>query len=1187
MCQEILKSINELAELKLLCKKKADLLNHFQSCKSLELEKIWTCLHKILEEHICPEKLNYDEANSTLLFKEENDRQYLLTCISFVLTYMQHLETVEKKRKYTQMEESFQALFYKLTEIQFMLSDKEVRVQFGKCLLHMCELNLKESEFSGRVRINLLLFFLWKGCSIEGKTADISKLKKYKDFCKYIKWGVSERTTDSFYVLCSYALNLPKFYENPDGKAFLSYVWSQSESIAFHLFNKFVHNTVILPYDNITHYSQVIYSTWKNCPDDMRATLEMQIQYLVHFALKCPIKVAARFRSLLSIFHTNKGDTNINRLIFKIYDPLIWRNLMSPNWKIRFNATCIFQHIFPVVDPCVKSVNYLQEMEKAYSALFELSEDGNACVLQAAAKCICYVLNELWEIINEEKRITLLDVVINKLLRGKHDNVKNEVIIGLHEMAKNKKMNQHFLHLFNRIKHLINDKCLRVRKNFVHLIIQLNNHMNIDFFNQIDYNDLVKRITKDFFTFNIQCCVKKLSCMKQENHEKINNNEICDFLKMSSNLITHSIWICDIKEQAKKCINLLNEYPALMICVSKFSTNWKLTDRYKLASVLFEITNAKLREDENSSLLMEESSYVDWCNNTRGNITIKERKGKEETDSIIGYKIWNDPNLNRKYVRYSSLLICVANFLKPKNEEEMELCGSEEIQDFLKLHFAENYFLNSINTAMQPFYFKLLKYLNLNHDDYLVIHKYGRKELNSLYTLKNEHTCYNFIIPLFYKWGLLNAFVKKHMQFLNVSIEFIFSQIDTNAKGTPDNIAAPPPNVGENASLGGDSGDGSAGDSDCSGDGERGCKRRRTTQPEKQAVDTMDGVMWKESKTKDMHINNEKELNALIFLSLIVKKKKYHHMMFKGFPQIVYNFTYKFSFFLFYIFEKISLNEFVLPPHFISPYYEEKEKHMDIIELVLYDKKKIKGYMYLYISFFYFFNSFSTQNKLPYEWDILIQNVAKSIKLISSIKFKNEMEIITMNMQDREARNRDGDFSGTTEQRSKWTSHIFSILHLITYFLDMVEYAVAMKKLTIDDADFNEFVKNIFLFCKCYQIVCEDIEESQKVYCKTWRRISTFLLFILNFDYYEKRTETKLMILNTFFLFTCETIPMKYIEEIMKRYTSVIKQKEILYNFLQNFHKNNVVIHYMKEGQINNIKSAIDIVLTQRDKAKK
>ncbi|SBT78453.1 conserved Plasmodium protein, unknown function [Plasmodium ovale] len=809
--------------------------------------------------------------------------------------------------------------------------------------------------------------------------------------------------------------------------------------------------------------------------------------------------------------------------------------------------------------------------------------------------------------------MALLDVVINKLLREKHDNVKNEVIIGLYEMAKNKKMNQHFLHLFNRIKHLINDKCLRVRKNFVHLIIQLHNHMNIDFFNQIDYNDLVKRITKDFFTFNIQCCVKKLSYMKQENHEKINNNEICDFLKMSSNLMTHSICTCDIKEQAKKCINLLNEYPALMICVSKFSTNWKLTDRYKLASVLFEITNAKLREDENSSLLMEESSYFDWCNNTRDNISIKERKEKEAIDSIIGYKFWNDPNLNRKYVRYSSLLICVANFLKPKNEEEMELCGSEEIQDFLKLHFAENYFLDSINTAMQPFYFKLLKYLNLNHDDYLVIHKYGRKELNSLYTLKNEHTCSNFIIPLFYKWGLLNAFVKKHMQFLNVSIEFIFSQIGANAKGTTDEMAAAPPNVGENASLGGgsggsggsggrggdggggsggdsgggDGGGGSDGDSDGSGDGERGCKRRRTTQPEKQAVDPMDGVMWKESKTKDMHINNEKELNALIFLSLIVKKKKYHHMMFKGFPQIVYNFTYKFSFYLFYIFEKLSLNEFVLPPHFISPYYKEKEKHMDIIELVLYDKKKIKGYMYLYISFFYFFNSFSTQNNFPYEWDILIQNVAKSIKLISSIKFKNEMEIITMNMQDREARNRGGNFSGTIEQRSKWASHISAILHLVIYFLDMVEYTVAMKKLTIDDADFNEFVKNIFLFCKCYQIVSEGVEESQKVYGKTWRRISTFLLFILSFDYYEKRTETKLMILNTFFLFTCETIPKKYIEGIMKRYTSVIKQKEILYNFLQNFHKNNVVIHYMKEGQIKNIKSAIDIALTQRDKAKK
>ncbi|KOB84932.1 hypothetical protein PFDG_00255 [Plasmodium falciparum Dd2] len=202
-------------------------------------------LHTSLVEYISADNLIYDEEKSTLLFK-------------------------------------------------FMLSDKEVRLSFGKCLLTICELNIKENEFTNN-----------------GKGTDITKLKKFKDFCKYINWGISERTTDSFYILCSYTLNLPKFYETSDGKIFLSHVWSQNESIAYHLFNKFVHNTAVLAHNHICHYSEIIYSTWRNCEEDMKEILYTQIEYLVNFSLKCPIKIAARFRDVLSIFHTNKGDKDI------------------------------------------------------------------------------------------------------------------------------------------------------------------------------------------------------------------------------------------------------------------------------------------------------------------------------------------------------------------------------------------------------------------------------------------------------------------------------------------------------------------------------------------------------------------------------------------------------------------------------------------------------------------------------------------------------------------------------------------------------------------------------------------------------------------------------------------------------------------------------------------------------------
>ncbi|GAW82605.1 hypothetical protein, conserved [Plasmodium gonderi] len=1216
MCKEILNILKDLTLLKQYCKKKTDLLAILQSCKVKEYDEIWHSLHKILEENTNTDKLIYDEENSILLFREENDRQYLLACINFILIYLQHLTNGEKKKKkHIKLDPTFCTIYCKIIEIQFMLSDKDVRMSFGKCLFQICELNLEENEFLEHVKINLLIFLLWKMASSDGKCSDISKLKKYKDFCKYIKWGVSERSTNSFYVLCSYSLNLPKFYENAEGKFFLSHVWSQNESIASHLFNKFVHNTVTLSHDSIIHYSQIIYESWKNCSGKMKEIIEIQIEHLVNLALKCPIKIAARFRSLLNIFHNNKGDKNINNLIFKIYEPVIWRSLMSPNWKLRFNATCIFQLIFPVVDPCIKNINYLSSMEKAYQVLFELAEDGNACVLQAVAKCICYILNELWEMIVEDKRSALMEILINKFLKEKcYDNVKTEVVLGFCEMARNKKINKIFIKIFDRIKYLICDKCLRVRKNFVLLVLELNKNLNENFSNQIDYNELTKRITKDLFTYNIQLCIKKMSYSKHGHHEKMKNKEICEFLKLSTNLITYSMWKSTIKQQAKLCINLLNDYPVLMICISKFATNLELIQRYKLSSVLFEITNLKLREEGNSAFLEKTNTHQTELSteelvslpDTNDDTTITEENRKRVKNGSTKWmkefvqklsarfpqvhdskEKLKDPNLNRKYVKYSCLLLCVAYLLKPKNEEEIEICRSEEIENFVKSKFREEYFVDSINTLMQQYYFKILKYVNLNEDNYRVIHKYGQKELNSLYTLNNEHVCAKYIIPLFYKWGLLDSFVSKHMNVLNISIESMLSYTCNNSasgSNTKENCFVHVYNTFQSVTK-------NSPDTFSLG---------RVTILEGEVDSNKKDGSLEDKKEKEIYINNEKELNTLIFFSLIVKKKKYHHIILKPFHNIIYNFVLKFNSFLLHIFEKISLNEFQLPLHFISPHYEDK-KDETILQYVLYDRNKIRGYMFLYISFFFLLNS-SKQNDFSYEWDTLIENTLRSIHFISSIKFKNEIEIVTCEKSTSYHTEYHNNF---IEKRTKWKTYINRILHFFIYFLDMIEYTIAMKMILVEDLDFNDLVKNMFMFYKCYELVwvcrmegkdgclnegeneSEENEGVREMYLKVWSRISEFLLFILNFDYFAKKTEMKLSILHTFFSFTYEFVRKEDIERVINKYAILVNEKEIFFSFIKNYKKNMSTTSYMKEGQINYIQNILDNILMPKDKTKK
>ncbi|KOB63798.1 hypothetical protein PFHG_04634 [Plasmodium falciparum HB3] len=511
----------------------------------------------------------------------------------------------------------------------------------------------------------------------------------------------------------------------------------------------------------------------------------------------------------------------------------------------------------------------------------------------------------------------LIDILINKFLKEKcNECVRVEVVLGFCEMSKNPMIRKIILKIFDRIKYLINDNSLRVRKNFIMLILDLQDYLKDTFSYDIDFNELIKKLTKDFITFNVQSCIKKMSYMKYEYHDKLKNKEMYEYLKLSTNLISYSIWKCDIKEQAMKCINLLNEYPVLMICISKFSTNVNLIDRYKLSSVLFEITNSKLKEENNFIMLNKTNQDIEDKKDKYDKHDKQDKKDKydkhdkhDKQDKQDKYLIMDkndnkniyinnniniilesDSNLKKRYIRYSTLLICIANFLKPRNEEEIELCYSEEIEEFLKIKFKELYFVESINTIMQPFYFKVLKNIYLDYDNYYMnIHTYSTNELNNLYTMKNLYLCKTIIIPLFYKWKLLNIYIIDHLKFLNISMECIIYNINKCISNVDSHyyhlnidkhtFQVIEQNVIELINT-------HKGYND---------NTNNNVNTQKRHIHHMSNIMLDYNELKDASINKQKELNCLFFCLLSLKKKNIIIYYLNLSPYVIYNIIHKFN----------------------------------------------------------------------------------------------------------------------------------------------------------------------------------------------------------------------------------------------------------------------------------------------------
>ncbi|VWU52418.1 condensin-2 complex subunit G2, putative, partial [Hepatocystis sp. ex Piliocolobus tephrosceles] len=813
------------------------------------------------------------------------------------------------------------------------------------------------------------------------------------------------------------------------------------------------------------------------------------------------------------------------------------------------------------------------------------------------------VLKELWEIINEDKRTAFINVLVNRLIKLKScEGVKSEVISGFCDLAKNKKINKFFYKIFNKMKYLMFDKNVKVRKNFITLILELNENLDENFSSELEYSELIKIVTKDFLIHNVHCCVKKMRYARLEDHKKLKKRQVCFFLDVASRLVTYSIWKNNIKEQAKDIMNLINEYPIFMICVSKYCSDLKLLNRYKLAAVLFDIVNAKLREEEENAILLKKNknNYIWECDEL-----FTEHIG---IININQTHIIKDENIKKKHIRYGSLLYCIANFLKTKNDKELDVSESEEIQQFLKQKFIEPFFIDSLNTLLQPHYFKILKSLNLDYTNFINIYKYCIKQLNTLCSDKtNIYFCKRFIIPLFYKWRLLNDVTNEHMSYLGYLTEQLelcikmYQGDSGNGSGGVDSgngsgggggvqdghvVTDHTNNISSDISNHNHNHNGNVSDIGITSDGSDGDSITDLSESENdKTINVQKMTNNKKKKKIDIEkIKQLKEMNTLTFIFIIIQKKKYRQTLFRTHGDLIYNYIHKFSFYLLHTFKQITANEFSIPTYFISQYnYEINQNKVDIIpKLFLNDEKQIKGYMQVYISLFFIFQTYS--NYIVYSWDVILQNIVSCIELINSLKFEKELQIITFCLKKKKKKNITiasvKESNVEENERVMWSTYIKMIICYLLYFLDMIEFIIVLKKILVEDIELNGYMRTIFLFYKCYEIINMNNCETVVFYLKIWNRMNDHIYFLFNTPYFDKSPESRLLIIYTFFLFTNKYISKKSILRMVSNYSSVATiKKNILNNHLKNFVNHTETVNYMRPKQVSLIQRIVDSFL--------
>ena len=114
-------------------------------------------------------------------------------------------------------------------------------------------------------------------------------------------------------------------------------------------------------------------------------------------------------RTVLDKFHVNKKSPDVERLLHRMYGPLLWRALSSANARVRRQAAGVLADTFPLRDPTAGEEWTEECVKRSVRAMVALMEDVVPSVRVAGSMATARILSSFWSVVPSGDIRTLLN----------------------------------------------------------------------------------------------------------------------------------------------------------------------------------------------------------------------------------------------------------------------------------------------------------------------------------------------------------------------------------------------------------------------------------------------------------------------------------------------------------------------------------------------------------------------------------------------------------------------------------------------------------------------------------------------------------------------------------------------------------------------------------------------------------
>ncbi|KAF7456506.1 Condensin-2 complex subunit G2 [Cryptosporidium felis] len=443
---------------------------------------------------------------------------------------------------------------------------------------------------------------------------------KISEICSYNKSFddfVSKKSNEELNELLGLSLASSAVVKNVECQIFISRLLSK---LGIDIIQKFVENIKdLIPklsLNLLLCYGKIFFLVWQEYNVQNNHLMKQDLEEIIQrtfclSSIKLNPAMALRMRLILHSFHENRDIPDVNKLLVRLYDPIVWRYLSVANWKVRLNSTALLAVLFPLVDPNLTPSEYSVEMERQFSLFQNLLLDNHSDVRVAAINAVCRILTLYWEITPVERICDILDTLISKCIEDKQSpDVRIAVVNGINVLINNPLTQNTLKQYLVKTLSYLHDLEIGVRYHVAMLILKISRIEGIDYSKLISKKQILSRISKEFIIYQIKQSIhltkhgelaKKTS--KINENASFDQNSVFESLKVArvlAELLNPSIFNeRSPKERIKSCylfcdlspIGMLGYFNSLSISVEEtIGKNIDNSDLLRLAVLLITST---------------------------------------------------------------------------------------------------------------------------------------------------------------------------------------------------------------------------------------------------------------------------------------------------------------------------------------------------------------------------------------------------------------------------------------------------------------------------------------------------------------------------------------------------------------------------------------------------------------------